>query len=103
MIHEFALEPGLLSSWERFRYLTEKFGVCHGRLISRYPKRWKAMVYEALTGCSEIERKKIEVKLQHIDDRMIARTNEWSSKHDWLTNAEHEHASTQESRVCPRD
>lgn len=91
MIHEFALDPGLLTNWERFRYLTEKFGVCQGRLISRYPKRWKAMVYEALNGVSEIERKRIEVKLQNIDDKMQARAHQWDNNLRWLPNAEVEH------------
>lgn len=91
MIHEFALEPSLLSNWERFRYLTEKFGVCQGRLISRYPKRWKAMVYEALDGVSDIERKRIEVKLQGIDDKMQARAHQWDNNQRWLPNAECEH------------
>lgn len=94
MLHEFALDPGLLSNWERFRYLTEKFGVCQGRLISRYPKRWKAMVYEALNGVGEIERKRIEVKLQGIDDKMLARANQWDNNQHWLPNAEREHGTS---------
>lgn len=93
MLKEFAVEPALLSTWPRFRYLTENFGFSEGRLISRYPKRWKSMVYDALTGCSEIERKKIEVQLQNLDDKMIARHHEWNAGLDWLMNAEHEHAS----------
>ncbi|TAK86138.1 MAG: hypothetical protein EPO20_08000 [Betaproteobacteria bacterium] len=92
MIYEFALEPTLLNSWERFRYLTEKFGVSQGRLISRYPKRWKALVYDALGGCSEIDKKRIEERLVRLDDRMMSRTSEWEPARDWLSNAENEHA-----------
>ncbi len=91
MVYEFALEPTLLGSWERFRYLTEKFGVQHGRLICRYPKRWKALVYEALQACSEIEKKKIEERLVWLDDRMMGRAHEWEPARDWLSNAELEH------------
>ncbi len=90
MISEYALEPALLNRWERFRYLTENFGICHGRLISRYPKRWKAMVYESLKECTEIERKKIEVRLQFLDNRMLTRISEWNPQLDWLLNAEME-------------
>src|SRR5215475_10033311 len=92
MIYEYALEPVLLSNWKDFRYFTEKFGVAQGRLISRYPKRWKKMVYEALVGCGEIERKRIEDRLQTIDDRMVKRQHEWNSQQDWLPNAGAEHA-----------
>jgi hypothetical protein len=75
MIHEYAVDPALLNNWERFRYLTEKFGVCRGRLISRFPKRWKAMVYDGLSSVGEIERKKIEIYLQRIDEKMLARAS----------------------------
>lgn len=92
MIHVYALEPGLLNTWERFRYLTEHFGVSNGRLISRYPRRWTAMVYDALGLCTEIERKKIEVGLQEIDRKMLRRQHEWAQNIDWLANAESEHA-----------
>lgn len=92
MIYEYALEPALLSNWKDFRYFPEKFGVAQGRLISRYPKRWKKIVYEALAGCGEIERKRIEDRLQTIDDRMLKRRHEWDSQQDWLPNAEAEHA-----------
>lgn len=91
MIHEFALDPVLLGNWERFRYLTEKFGVCQGRLISRYPKRWKAMVYTAASGVSDVERKRIEVRLKGIDEKMLARTHQWDDSQNWLLNAECEH------------
>lgn len=94
MIHEFAVDPALLNNWERFRYLTEKFGVCHGRLISKFPKRWKAMVYDGLESVGEIERKKIEICLQRIDEKMQMRAQPavWDSAKSWLPNAEDEHA-----------
>lgn len=93
MIYEYALDPGLLNSWERWRYLTEKFSVSQGRLISRYPKRWKKMVYEALDACTELEKLRIVEKLKSIDDRMISRFHEWADNGDWLTNAESENAN----------
>lgn len=91
MIYEYALDPYLLNNWERWRYLTERFGVSQGRLISRYPKRWRRMVYEALESCTEIERLKIVEKLKSIDDRLITRIHEWADG-DWLVNAESENA-----------
>lgn len=92
MVYEYALEPSLLGSWQRFRYLTERFGVSHGRLISRYPKRWKALVYEALGACSDLDKKRIEERLVRLDDRMVTRAHEWDTTRDWLSNAELEHA-----------
>jgi len=90
MIYEYALDPELLNSWEKFRYLTEKFGVSEGRLISRFPKKWKMMVYEGLKGLGEIERTKIEVKLQEIDNKIVTRKHEYNHASTWLNNAEDE-------------
>jgi hypothetical protein len=91
MLHEFAVEPSLLNNWARFRYVTEKFDFHQGRLISRYPRKWVRMVYESLEGVSEIDRKKIEIKLQGIDAKMISRKNDWDVDLNWLQNAEQEH------------
>jgi hypothetical protein len=91
MLYEYALEPTLLNNWEDFRYFAEKFGVSRGHMISRYPKRWKRMVYESLSNCGEIERKRIEEGLSRLDDRLLTRHYEWNPRQDWLTNAEMEH------------
>ncbi len=94
MIKEFALDPQLLASWKDFRYFVEQFGVDRGRLISRYPKRWKALVYEALRGCPPVEKKKIEERLCRIDDRLLPREHLWRPDLPWLPNALEEHART---------
>jgi hypothetical protein len=91
MIHEYALEPSLLSNWDQFRYFIGQFGLSQGRLISRYPKRWKRMVYEALEGCSDIKKHAMVERMTSIDDLMMKRTQEWSAEADWLSNAEAEH------------
>ena len=73
MLKEFALEPEALASWESFRYLIEKFGVSQGRVISRFPKQWKKLVYEAaqkaLSGTAQLSR--IEIKLNALGDDVV--------------------------------
>jgi hypothetical protein len=91
MLYEYALEPVLLNNWKDFRCFTEKFGVSRGRMIARYPKRWKRLVYESLANCGEIERKRIEEGLNRLYDRLLARHCEWNPQLDWLANAEAEH------------
>jgi hypothetical protein len=91
MLYEYAVKPSLLNNWKDFRYFTEKFGVSRGRLISRYPKHWKRLVYESLTNCGDVERKRIEEGLQLLDDRLVRRQREWNSQYNWLANAEAEH------------
>jgi hypothetical protein len=96
MLKEFALEPEALASWESFRYLIEKFGVSQGRVISRFPKQWKRLVYEAaqkaLSGTAQLSR--IEVKLNALGDDVVfptARPGGDGSK-TWIERALVEHA-----------
>ena len=53
MIHEYAVEPEFAASWGTLaeaRYFREQFGLGTPRLISRFPKRWRQMVYDAYAG-----------------------------------------------------
>lgn len=96
MIKEFALEPEALASWESFRYFIEKFGVAHGRVISRFPKDWKRLVYEAaqkvLGGTTQLS--KLEVRLKAIDDDVLFSTGRSGGDRSktWLERALLEHA-----------
>lgn len=96
MIKEFALEPDVLAtSFRDFSYFIEKFGVGQGRVISRFPKHWKRLVYEAaqasLRGTKELNR--IEVRLRNItDDVLIAsKRPNGDGAQPWLTRAMNEH------------
>ena len=91
MLHEYALDPLILSNWPAFRYFYEKFGVAHSRLISRFPKKWKRMVYEACNACGDIERKRIEEKLRDIDIKLLPTGRSYDGNLAWLNNAEVQH------------
>ena len=54
MLSEYALDPELLSNWKDFRFFASQFGAAQGRLISRFPKKWKGLVMEAASGAAEI-------------------------------------------------
>jgi len=108
MIKEFALDPDVLAaSFRDFSYFIEKFGVSQGRVISRFPKNWKKMVYEAaqssLQGTKELSR--IEIKLKNItDDVLIAskRPNGDASQ-PWLTRAISEYERQPFSAIIARE
>jgi hypothetical protein len=87
MIYEFAVEPTALNNWQTFRYIIDKCGIAEGRLISKFPGKWKRMVYEACGGCREIERKRIEQRLIDIDS-LLVRSNREYIQASWLENAE---------------
>ncbi len=99
MIHEYALEPELVAGlMERSaaRYFAEKFGLGQPRLVSRYPKRWKALVWDEFerhhSNSSIKQRKIVEELIQQLSERMVHRVDStWESSRSWLENAEQEH------------
>jgi hypothetical protein len=95
MLFEFGVEPNLITTWKDFRYFVEGFGVPNGRLISRFPLRWKRMVYDAIPRATgDVERKKIEEGLVGIDNKLMKSGRAYEPAQDWLSNAEGSHAIT---------
>lgn len=93
MIKEYALDPSLLRNWKDLRYFLETMGVTQGRLIARYPKRWKALVYEGLSEeIGDVERKRIEERLSTVNEKLFPRRGRWDDQVSWLENAEAEHS-----------
>ncbi|MBF0107185.1 MAG: hypothetical protein HQM16_17885 [Deltaproteobacteria bacterium] len=95
MYYEYALDPSLLSNWKDFRYFYEKFGWYNGRLISRYPKHWKKIVYESLNkgGLSDIQMTKmVEILQRGIDTKLVRRKDaQYLDQMEWVCNAKVEH------------
>lgn len=96
MHYEYAVDPALLNNWKDFRFFTGLFGWDKGRLISRYPSKWKKRVYEALTHCGELERARIEIQLKTVEmgAKLLPRSCTENKGDDWLTNALREHADS---------
>jgi hypothetical protein len=70
------------------------FGFGRGRIVSRYPKKWRSLVWEAFGARgSEIEQKRIETLLTQLLTPEVRRQDHvWNAGQDWLANAETEHA-----------
>jgi len=86
----FTIEPSALDNWQDLRYISEKFGLSHGRLIGQYPNTWFRKVYEAAksAGVSEVEIKRIEEKLNTIkSDRVVKLGANYDNSKSWLINA----------------
>jgi hypothetical protein len=94
MIHEYALDPEVLSNWASFRYFVDQFGIPHGRLISRFPKEWKRLVYDASANAAPIEKLRITEGLRSIDRKMIVTGRTYDRSKSWLPNAIISHAQT---------
>jgi hypothetical protein len=89
MLCEYAVEPRAIgSSWERFRYLIEKFGFDRGRLVSRFPETWLRLAYEASADLGPLERKRIEEGLVLAKRNKMARTRrQYDSTKSWIENS----------------
>lgn len=94
MFYEFAVDPAVISSWERARFFLDAFGPWTGRFLTEYPhKKWKKMVYEGLR-CPDVERARIETRLRQLDARVFARRPgaPYDVTSSWIANAHNEHA-----------
>ncbi|MBK7994108.1 MAG: hypothetical protein IPK14_12005 [Blastocatellia bacterium] len=90
MLKEYALDPSVLSNWDRFRYFISQFGVANGRLISQYPSKWKRLVYAATANFQAVERTKVEIALKNLV--LMTRVSEWTPTLSWLENVIEEHS-----------
>ena len=96
MIYEYALEPELVATWtdrSTCRYFKESFGLGQGRVVSRYPKRWKRLVWNAFNSTDDFARKRLEELLASLSEQMVQRSDaRWDGEStSWRDNAESEH------------
>ncbi len=93
MFYEYALEPSVLSSWERVRFFLDAFGPWKGRFLANYPRRWRRMVYDGLR-CGDREKKRIEERLASLDERVFSHRAgaAYDGSKSWVENAKAEHA-----------
>ncbi len=76
MIHEYAVDPDSLASFNEIWQALEQFGVAHGRVVVQCPKRWWAIVKQNLENAREtlpwVEYKSLEERCIRLrDDRKI--------------------------------
>src|SRR5215216_334423 len=92
MLYEFALDPTVLSNWQSVRFFLDRFGIEYGRMISRFPKHWMRMVYEASANCREVELSRIVERLaelkQNRDRVLLNSARIYDPTIEWLENAE---------------
>lgn len=92
MLHEFAVDPNAVATWDSFRLLVEHFGVPNGRLISRLPKRWED---EVLRVCDAptMEKHRITERLAQIRNRLTRKARPYEKGYTWIRSAEDQHAA----------
>ena len=92
MFKEFAVEPELLSTWPGYCSLMGHFGINHGRMISKFPKKWKRLVIEAAQKGNDKEFLRIIESLENADAIFVKKGRPWDKAKNWLENAIVEHA-----------
>ena len=108
MIREYALEPELVATWgsqQQYRYFLREFGIAQGRLVSRFPKRWARKVWDAFGGKNDLEKKRLEELLIHLQSTMVKREGTaWDDNQTaWLDNAVREHTRYPFQAILARD
>lgn len=93
MFKEYAVDPETIaSSWETCRLLIDLFGFHQGRVISRFPKRWKRLAIEAADKLEHGRKQEQVVEMIHQIGRefkILIRTGRDYTNPEltWLDNA----------------
>ena len=112
MIHEYALEPELVASWHdplKFRFFVEQFGFGTGRIVSRYPKKWRKLVWDTFNTtsgntASPVARARMTKLLKQLAKPEVKRLERvWDEAQDWLINAESEYERRPFHAILARD
>ncbi len=107
MIHEYALEPELVATWGNrhdYRYFVEKFGLGQPRIVSRYPRSWKRLVWQAFQSSDDLERTRMVELLQRLSERMVHRRGyQWDPGRAWSENARAEHERVPFQAILARE
>ncbi len=110
MLKEFAVDPAVItSSFETCRYLIDQFGVDKGRLIAKFPSRWKRMAYEAADSLPDgLNKERVVEYINGLGSEWLTLTSSnrayASPEGPWLDNALTAHAGNPFSAIlCDQD
>ncbi|VVN15011.1 MULTISPECIES: hypothetical protein [unclassified Pseudomonas] len=110
MLKEFAVDPRVIaSSFETCRYLISQFGADKGRLISKFPNKWKRLAFEAADKLPDgLQKERIVEYLNSIGNEWLtfATSNRayLAPGDPWLNNAVLAHAQTPfQGILCEQD
>lgn len=92
MIHEYALDPAIVTDWPSFKYIIDQCGVHHGRLISEFPKDWPTVAI-GLCQIQGTKRTAIVDRLKGLKyERKLAISKRiYNDEREWINNALSQH------------
>lgn len=105
MLYEYAVDPSLLTDWQRLRLLTGKFGAEYGRLVAKMPWNWKEVVKDGLSELSFIDRKRVVELFRRLDQTTCIDSSRCfdPTTDDWLAAAERAHGEGPFHAILARD
>ncbi len=104
MIHEFAVEPEVMATWNHFRVLWDDFGVGQGRFLVEYPGSWRKQVHELADKHSPpVKAHSIRSKLSDESQRrhrlVGASGRSYEAQKSWAENATADHGRDRSFRA----
>ena len=94
ILHEFAVDPGSIQTVTRLREVLNTFGIEHGRLISRFPKKWRKKVFKHcarspdVSSGSYMDANRIDAYLTMLEKHALVSTSRpLGTSNSWLENA----------------
>lgn len=95
MVREYALDPQVVATADRVLggRLRSGFKMGQGRIMARYPKKWRQLVWDAFHDTSDMDRTRLEVLINEIFEFTAGRGEVcWDpDAASWLDNAVVEH------------
>lgn len=95
MVREYALDPQLVATADRILggRLRSGFKMGQGRIVARYPKKWRRLVWDAFNDTSDMDRTRVEVLIGELFEFTTSRGEVlWDPAATcWLDNAILEH------------
>ena len=88
MIRVFAVDPSVFSDWSDFLSLKGSFGFSKARVIAKFPKKWRRLVYDSSVKLSTMQKKHLEIWLKEAEKFLVNSSVPYDGDTDWLTNAE---------------
>ena len=107
MLKEYAVDPAIVGDFSNLRQIANLFDFSNPRRISRFPKRWERMVYEAAAPLGDMNAKRVEEKLKQFKGSkscLCGFGRDYDSAKNWVDNAlESNSAKPFSAIICESD
>ncbi|MFP4097897.1 MAG: hypothetical protein ACLFU1_03835 [Alphaproteobacteria bacterium] len=90
MLKEYAIDPAVAGDFSNLKQIANLFDFSNPRRISRFPKKWERMVYEAAAPLGDMNAKRVEEKLKQFKGSkscLYSFGRDYDSDKNWIDNA----------------